>query len=83
MPELVDQNANELWTVLVCKPWLDGEFGTTSYATTRGGQQTVVNTYARQLLWAQAVAVNENSTPAVIQAKQNTYAGIAASKVSP
>ncbi|MGH3291982.1 MAG: hypothetical protein ACRDP7_09270, partial [Trebonia sp.] len=22
---LVDQNANELWTVLVCKPWLDGE----------------------------------------------------------
>ena len=76
---IVDQNANELWTVLICKPWLDGEFGTTSYATTGGGQQTVVNTYARQLLWAQAIAVNENSTPAVIQAKQNTYAGIAAS----
>ena len=76
---IVDQNANELWTVLICKPWLDGEFGTTSYATTRGGQQTVVNTYARQLLWAQAIAVNENPTPAVIQAKQNTYAGIAAS----
>src|SRR6266851_4310309 len=76
---IVDQNANELWTVLICKPWLDGEFGTTNYATTRGGQQTVVNTYARQLLWAQAIAVNENSTPAVIQAKQNTYAGIAAS----
>jgi hypothetical protein len=76
---IVGQNANELWTVLICKPWLDGEFGTTNYATTRGGQQTVVNTYARQLLWAQAIAVNENSTPAVIQAKQNTYAGIAAS----
>ena len=30
---LVDQNANELWTVLVCKPWLDGELGTTQYAT--------------------------------------------------
>ncbi len=29
---LVDQNANELWTVLVCKPWLDGELGTTQYA---------------------------------------------------
>ena len=27
---VVDQNANELWTVLVCKPWLDGELGTTS-----------------------------------------------------
>ena len=22
---LVDNNANELWSVLVCKPWLDGE----------------------------------------------------------
>ena len=29
---LVDQNANELWAVLVCKPWLDGELGTTQYA---------------------------------------------------
>src|ERR1035441_5683176 len=29
---VVDQNANELWTVLVCKPWLDGEFGTTNYS---------------------------------------------------
>ena len=28
--DVVDQNANELWTVLVCKPWLDGEFGTTA-----------------------------------------------------
>ena len=24
---LVDENANELWSVLVCKPWLYGEFG--------------------------------------------------------
>ena len=24
---VVDQNAGELWTVLVCKPWLDGELG--------------------------------------------------------
>ena len=75
---IVDQNANELWTVLVCKPWLDGEFGTTSYATTRGDQQTVVNTYGRQLLWAQAVAANEKPTPAMIQAKENAYVGIAA-----
>jgi hypothetical protein len=76
---IVDQNANELWTVLVCKPWLIGEFGTTSYATTAGAKQTVVNTYARQLLWAQAVAANENATPAMIQAKENAYVGIAAS----
>ena len=30
---LVDENANELWSVLVCKPWLYGELGTTAYAT--------------------------------------------------
>ena len=27
---LVDENANELWSVLVCKPWLYGELGTTA-----------------------------------------------------
>ena len=30
---LVDENANELWSVLVCKPWLYGELGSTAYAT--------------------------------------------------
>jgi hypothetical protein len=75
---VVDTNANELWTVLVCKPWLDGEFGTTTYSGT-GGQPTVVNKYGRQLLWAQAIAANEQPTAAVITAKQNAYAGIAAS----
>jgi hypothetical protein len=73
----VDQNANALWTVLVCKPWLDGEFGTTNFATSAGGQQTPVNTYARQLLWAQAIAINEKPSAALIQAKQSTYSGIA------
>ena len=73
---VVDQNANELWTVLVCKPWLDGEFGTTAY-TTGHGKPTVVNRYGRQLLWSQAIAANERATPALIQAKQDTYAGIA------
>ncbi len=29
---VVDQNADELWTVLVCKPWLVGEFGTSQYS---------------------------------------------------
>jgi uncharacterized membrane protein YgcG len=74
---LVDQNANELWSVLVCKPWLWGELGTTSYAPTGSGTQTVVNTYGRQLLWSQAIAANETATPALIQAKQDTYSGIA------
>jgi type IV secretory pathway VirB6-like protein len=76
---IVDQNANELWTVLVCKPWLDGEFGTTAYATAKGAKPTVVNQYGRQLLWSQAIAANEKATPDLITAKQNTFAGIAAS----
>ena len=64
--------------MLVCKPWLAGEFGTTSFGTT-AGSQTPVNTYGRQLLWAQAIAANEKPTTALIQAKQATYSGIAAS----
>ena len=73
---VVDQNANELWTVLVCKPWLDGEFGTTAFAT-GAAKRTPVNDYARQLLWAQAIAVNERANPTVINAKQATYVGMA------
>ena len=76
---IVDQNANELWTVLVCKPWLDGEFGTTTYTTAKGAKPTVVNQYGRQLLWAQAIATNENPTASLISAKQDAYAGIAQS----
>ena len=76
---IVDQNANELWTVLVCKPWLDGEFGTTVYTTAKGAKPTVVNQYGRQLLWAQAIATNEKPTASLIQAKQDAYAGIAQS----
>jgi hypothetical protein len=75
---IVAQNADELWTVLVCKPWLAGEFGTTAFGAT-AGSQTPVNTYGRQLLWAQAIATNEKPTNALIQAKQSTYSGIAAS----
>src|ERR1700722_3271266 len=75
---VVDQNANELWTVLVCKPWLDGELGTANFSGPNG-KPTVVNAYARQLLWAQAIAVNEKPTSNLIKAKQATYAGIATS----
>jgi hypothetical protein len=76
---LVDNNANEIWSVLVCKPWLDGELGTTQYATSPTAPKTVVNEYGRQLLWAQAIATNEQASSSLIQAKQSTYAGIAAS----
>ncbi|HZR49073.1 MAG TPA: type IV secretion system protein [Streptosporangiaceae bacterium] len=75
---LVDQNADELWSVLVCKPWLYGELGTTQFATTGNGPQTVVNQYGRQLIWAQAIASNETPSTALITAKQDTYSGIAA-----
>ncbi|HEV2375672.1 MAG TPA: type IV secretion system protein [Streptosporangiaceae bacterium] len=73
---VVDTNASELWTVLVCKPWLDGEFGTTSYAAGAKGQ-TVVNQYGRQLLWSQAIAANEKPTANLLTAKQNAFTGIA------
>jgi hypothetical protein len=75
---IVAENANELWTVLVCKPWLAGEFGTTAFGTS-GNAQTAVNTYGRQLLWAQAIATNETPSASLIQAKQATYSGIASS----
>src|ERR1700683_2344729 len=73
---LVDKNADELWSVLVCKPWLWGELGSTAYGTPDSGTQTVVNTYGRQLLWSQAIAANESPSAALIQAKQATYTGI-------
>ena len=39
----------------------------------------MVNQYGRQLLWAQAIAANENPTSNLIQAKQATYTGISTS----
>jgi uncharacterized membrane protein YgcG len=75
---LVDENANELWSVLVCKPWLIGELGTSTYATA-GQPKTIVDTYGRSLLWSQAIAANETPSPALIHAKQATYTGIATS----
>ena len=77
---LVDENANELWSVLVCKPWLDGEFGTTQYAQlgTPAAKNNVIDEYGRSLLYAQAFAANEQPTVALTQAKQPIYSGIAA-----
>ncbi|HEY6789017.1 MAG TPA: type IV secretion system protein [Trebonia sp.] len=76
---LVDQNANELWSALVCKPWLQGEFGTTVYATSANQRQTIVNQYGGDLLWAQTIAANEQPTTQLITNKQNVYQGIAQS----
>ena len=78
---LVDQNANQLWAVLVCKPWLAGELGTTAYAPVNSpaAAHNVVNLYGRPLLWSQAIAANEQPTQAVITAKQDAYTGIAQS----
>ncbi len=64
--------------MLVCKPWLIGEFGTYNYTVGKGAP-TVVNRYGRQLLWAQAIAANEKPTANVIQAKEDAYTGLAAS----
>jgi hypothetical protein len=77
---LVDENANELWSVLVCKPWLEGEFGTTQYAPlgSAAAKTNVINLYGRDLLWAQAFATNEQPSVPLTQAKQDTYNGIAA-----
>ena len=76
---LVDENANELWSVLVCKPWLVGEFGTSEYAdpNSAAADTNVVNEFGRSLLFAQAVATNETDSPAMIQEKQAVYNGIA------
>ena len=38
----MDQNANQLWSVLVCKPWLIGEFGSTTCTTGKGAKPTLV-----------------------------------------
>jgi hypothetical protein len=77
---LVDENANELWSVLVCKPWLEGEFGTTQYAQpgTAAAKTNVINVYGRNLLWAQAYASNEQPTIGLTDAKQAVYGGISA-----
>jgi hypothetical protein len=74
---LVDENANELWSVLVCKPWLYGELGSTQYNAPGSANQTIVNKYGRALLYSQAIAANETPTSALISAKQATYTGIA------
>ncbi|RFS84751.1 hypothetical protein D0T12_14580 [Actinomadura spongiicola] len=47
------RNANRLWVALVCKPWLQGVFGTTD------PNAKIVKDNADKLLWAQAVDLPE------------------------
>jgi len=75
--QVVNQNADELWAVLVCKPWLAGEFGTMS-ASGSGNTANTAGQYGRALLWSQAYAVNERPTAQLNTQKQDVYQGIAA-----
>lgn len=65
-------NANNMWSVLVCKPWLQGEFGTAD------PRQRVVSDLSYGLLKSQAYSRDEvaNNTYADKQ-KENQYAGVA------
>jgi hypothetical protein len=74
---VVNQNADELWSVLDCKPWLAGEFGATS--SSPGSPGDPVSKYGRQLLWAQAIAVNEQPSSTLLTQKTDVYNGIASS----
>ncbi|WP_433245207.1 type IV secretion system protein [Streptosporangium sp. CA-135522] len=52
----VDQNAEALWSTLVCKPWLMGEFGTAD------PEAPVVKAFAAKLLGIQAIDATELRT---------------------
>ena len=78
---LVDrgQNANELWSGAGLQAVAGWRVRHHRLHVGKGAKPTVVNTYGRQLLWAQAIATNETPTATLITAKQDAYAGIAAS----
>ncbi|MEV4095191.1 hypothetical protein [Streptosporangium saharense] len=73
----VDQNAEALWSTLVCKPWLMGEFGTAD------PNAPVVKVFGAKLLDIQALDVaelKENQTPNT-NAHQARYEEEVASKL--
>lgn len=49
----VNKNVNTMWSVLVCKPWLQGEFGTAD------PNNQLVRQHAGDLLYAQAFTKND------------------------
>ncbi|MFG2085577.1 MULTISPECIES: type IV secretion system protein [unclassified Spirillospora] len=69
------RNANRLWVALVCKPWLQGEFGTTD------PNAKIVKENADKLLWSQAVDLPETHGPnneADLGKKAEAYKDVAA-----
>ncbi|QFG24851.1 type IV secretion system protein [Actinomadura sp. WMMB 499] len=67
------RNANKLWVALVCKPWLQGEFGTTD------PEAKIVQDNADKLLWSQAVGLPETygSEDVDMEAKADAYKDVA------
>jgi hypothetical protein len=76
---LVDENANELWSVLVSKPWLYCELGTTAYATTPGPAEDRGEPERPAAAVGACHRGQRDAEPALIQAKQSTYTGIPSS----
>ncbi|MFI7704409.1 type IV secretion system protein [Nonomuraea sp. NPDC049480] len=68
----VDQNADALWSTLVCKPWLVGLFGTAD------PQQPIVRDWGRKVLEMQSIppAVAGQPTPDR-EARQQEFASLA------
>jgi uncharacterized membrane protein YgcG len=68
----VDQNADALWSTLVCKPWLVGLFGTSD------PQQPIVRDWGRKVLEMQSVPAPQAGQPAPdVGARQSEYASLA------
>ncbi|KAB8191219.1 hypothetical protein FH608_031985 [Nonomuraea phyllanthi] len=68
----VDQNADALWSTLVCKPWLVGLFGTAD------PQQPVVRDWGRKVLEMQSIPRAVVGQPAPdVGARQSEYASLA------
>ncbi|MGN9840826.1 type IV secretion system protein [Nonomuraea sp. H19] len=68
----VEQNADALWSTLVCKPWLVGLFGTAD------PQQPIVRDWGRKVLEMQSVPPAVAGQPAPdVGARQSEYASLA------
>ncbi|SEK41702.1 type IV secretion system protein [Nonomuraea pusilla] len=68
----VDQNADALWSTLVCKPWLVGMFGTSD------PQQPIVRDFGRKMLETQSIAPATAAQPSPdVAAHQAEYTKVA------
>ncbi|TLF49739.1 type IV secretion system protein, partial [Nonomuraea sp. KC401] len=68
----VEQNADALWSTLVCKPWLVGQFGTAD------PEQPIVRDFGRKMLEIQSIPPAVAGQPAPdVGARQSEYAELA------